>query len=116
MNSKDIASSTPYTIQYNDNYLKDYINTSGFQWDSSCLDVAFKNLGTKFNEYVQTIGDFNTVAVPNDPIYTPPRSYQEKDYSGPCPEGWINQGGWQGGCSNQNYIGQCNAGKTKKLK
>lgn len=118
MNSKDIASSTPYTIQYNDNYLKDYINTSGFQWDSSCLDVAFKNLGTKFNEYVQTIGDFNTVAVPNDPIYTPPRSYQEKDYSGPCPEGWTKQAG--GGCTNQNYSakpwGECVAGRTKQVK
>ena len=87
MNSKDIASSTPYTIQYYDNYLKDYVNTSGFKWDSSCLDVAFTNLGDKFNEYVQQIGDFNTVAVPNDPTYTPAYSYQEKDYKPSCPEG-----------------------------
>jgi hypothetical protein len=118
MNSKDIASSTPYTIQYNDNYLKDYINTSGFKWDSSCLDVAFKNLGDKFNEYVQQVGEFNTVAVPNDPIYTPPRSYQEKDYSGSCPDGWTKQAG--GGCTNQNYSakpwGECLAGRTKQEK
>jgi hypothetical protein len=114
MNSKDIASSTPYTIQYNDNYLRDYINTSGFKWDSSCLDVAFKNLGTRFNEYVQPIGDFNTVAVPNDPIYTPPTSYQEKDYSDSCPEGWTKQAG--SGCTNQNYNGNCLAGRTKQVK
>ena len=118
MNSKDIASSTPYTIQNNDNYLRDYINTSGFKWDSTCLDVAFKNLGTRFNEYVQPIGDFNTVAVLNDPIYTPPRSYQEKDYSGPCPDGWTKQAG--GGCTNQNYSakpwGECLAGRTKQVK
>jgi hypothetical protein len=119
MNTKDIASSTPYTIQYNDNYLRDYINTSGFKWDSSCLDVAFKNLGDKFNEYIQKIGDFNTITVPYDPIYTPPRSYQEKDYSGPCPEGWTKQGGWWGGCTNQNYSakpwGECPAGRTKHV-
>ena len=119
MNTKDIASSTPYTIQYNDNYLRDYINTSGFKWDSSCLDVAFKNLGDKFNEYIQKVGDFNTITVPYDPIYTPPRTYQEKDYSGPCPEGWTKQGGWWGGCTNQNYSakpwGECPAGRTKQV-
>jgi hypothetical protein len=118
MNSKDLASSTPYTIQYSDNYLKDYINTSGFKWDSSCLDVVFKELGNKFNDYVQKVGDFNTIAVQNDPIYTPPRSYQEKDYSGSCPDGWTKQAA--GGCTNQNYNvkpwGECVAGRTKQVK
>ena len=52
MNSKEIAISTPNTIQNYDNYLKDYVNTSGFQWDSQCLDVAFKNLGNNFDKYV----------------------------------------------------------------
>ena len=51
MNSKEIAISTPNTIQNYDNYLKDYVNTSGFQWDSQCLDVAFKNLGNNFDKY-----------------------------------------------------------------
>jgi hypothetical protein len=124
MNSKDIASSTPYTIQNYDNYLKDYINTSGFQWDSTCLDVAFKNLGDKFNEYVQKVGDFNTITAMN-PQYTPPRSYQEKDYSGDCPEGWDkNPPSWWGAveCRNQNYYAKpwgepgCAAGRTKYVK
>jgi len=53
MNSKDIITSTPNTIKYYDNYLKDYINTSGFQWDSKCLDVAFRNLGNNFEKYIQ---------------------------------------------------------------
>ena len=81
MNSKDI-SSTPNTIQNYDNYLKDYINTSGFSWNSTCLDVAFKNLGDNFSNYVGNAGDFNTVAATN-PTYTPPRSYKKKNYSGP---------------------------------
>ena len=112
MNSKEIAISTPNTIQNYDNYLKDYVNTSGFQWDSQCLDVAFKNLGNNFDKYVQKISDFNTVAASN-PQYTPPRTYQEKDYSRPCPEGWTESGG---GCVNPSYQGTCPAGQTKQEK
>jgi hypothetical protein len=112
MNSKEIATSTPYTIQNYDNYLKDYINITGFQWDSKCLDVAFRNLGNNFEKYVQKIGEFNTVAASN-PQYTPPRTYQEKDYSRPCPEGWTESGG---GCVNPSYQGTCDAGQTKQVK
>jgi hypothetical protein len=112
MNSKEIASSIPYTIQNYDNYLKDYVNTSGFQWDSKCLDVSFRNLGNNFEKYVQKIGEFNTVAATN-PQYTPPRSYQEKDYDKPCPKDWTQSGG---GCINYNYDGKCNAGQTKQEK
>jgi hypothetical protein len=112
MNSKDI-SSTPNTIQNYDNYLKDYVNTSGFSWNSTCLDVAFKNLGNKFSDYVNKVGDFNTVTATN-PIYTPPRSYQEKNYSGPCPEGWTINPIWgnYSSCTNQSYTGPCNAGQS----
>jgi hypothetical protein len=112
MNSKDI-SSTPNTIQNYNNYLKDYVNTSGFSWNSTCLDVAFKNLGNKFSDYVNKVGDFNTVTATN-PIYTPPRSYQEKNYSGPCPEGWTINPIWgnYSSCTNQSYTGPCNAGQS----
>lgn len=110
MNSNETISSTPNTIQNNDNYLKDYVNTSGFQWNSTCLDVAFRNLGTRFNDFVQKIGDYNTVTATN-PQFTPPRSWQEKDYNQPCPEGWTNQGGV---CVNQNYTGPCSAGRTRR--
>ena len=85
MNSKDIATSTPNTIQSYDNYLKDYVNTSGFKWDSTCLDVAFTNLGNNFERYIQKIGDYNTITATN-PQYTPTRNYQEKDYNQKCPE------------------------------
>jgi hypothetical protein len=113
MNSQEIISSTPNTIQNYNNYLKDYVNTSGFQWDSTCLDVAFKNLGNNFEKYVQKVGDYNTVTATN-PEYTPPRSYQEKDYSKKCPEGWTEtNNGWNTTCKNLNYIGQCAAGRTK---
>ena len=112
MNSKENALSTPYTIQNYDNYLKDYVNITGFQWDSKCLDVAFKNLGNNFNKYVQKIGEFNIVAASN-PQYTPPRTYQEKDYSRSCPEGWNES---RGGCVNSSYQGDCPAGKTKQEK
>ena len=61
MISNEVLNSQPNTIQNNDNFLKDYINTTGFRWDSSCLEVAFSNLGTRFNELVQNLGDFNTV-------------------------------------------------------
>jgi hypothetical protein len=114
MNSKDI-SSTPNTIQNYDNYLKDYVNISGFNWNSTCLDVAFKNLGNKFSDYVNKVGDFNTVTATN-PIYTPPTSYQEKNYSGPCPEGWTINPIWgnYSSCTNQSYTGPCNAGRSKQ--
>lgn len=110
MNSNETISSTPNTIQNTDNYLKDYVNTSGFQWNSTCLDVAFRNLGNRFNEYVQKVGDYNTVAATN-PQFTPPRSWQEKDYNQPCPERWTSQGS---GCVNPNYTGNCNAGRTRR--
>jgi hypothetical protein len=116
MNSNETVSSTPSTIQNIDNYLKDYVNTSGFQWNSTCLDVVFKNLenDSYIKDLVTKVGDYNTVTATN-PQYTPPRSYQEKDYSGRCPEGWTSQG-WWGGCVNPNYTGSCNAGRTKKTK
>ena len=109
-----IITSTPNTIENNNNFLKDYINNQGFQFDTTCLEVVFRNLGDDFNKYVKNVGDYNTVAASN-PIYTPPRTYQEKDYSGPCPDGWTDNGYW-GGCTNQNYTGTCNAGRTKKTK
>ena len=121
--SKEIASSTPNTIQYKDNFLKDFINTSGFNWNSTCLEVAFTNLGTNFERYIQKIGNYNTVTTTN-PQYTPPRTNQEKDYSKPCPEAWTEtqrSGGWGSKwttCKNLNYTGpnDCYAGRTKKGK
>ena len=114
MISNDVLNSQPNTIQNNDNFLRDFINTSGFRWDSSCLEVAFRNLGTRFNEFVQNQGDFNTVAASN-PQFTPPRSWQEKDYSGPCPQGWTQRQSWQGGgCVNPTYTGPCSAGRTQR--
>ena len=112
MISNDVLNSKPSTIQNNDNFLRDYINTTGFRWDSSCLEVAFSNLGTRFNELVQNLGDFNTVVASN-PQFTPPRSWQEKDYSGPCPVGWTQQ---RDGCVNPFYRGprNCWAGRTHR--
>ena len=110
--SKEIASSTPDTIKYKDNFLKDFINTSGFNWNSTCLEVAFTNLGNNFERYIQKIGNYNTVTAIN-PQYTPPRTYKEKDYSKPCPEGWTEtqHRTWFGtnwtSCKNLNYIGNC---------
>jgi hypothetical protein len=115
MNSQEIISSMPKTIQNYNNYLKDYVNTSGFQWDSTCLEVAFKNLGNNFEKYIIKVGDYNTVAATN-PQYIPPRSYQEKDYSKPCPEGWTEaNNGWNITCTNLNYTGPCSAGRTKRV-
>jgi hypothetical protein len=125
MNSKDISNSIPNTIQNYDNYLKDYVNTSGFQWNSSCLDVAFTNLGDNFINYVQKIGDYNTVTATN-PKYIP--SYTEPDYSGNCPDGWTTNPIWNwgdqkyAGCTNPNYTnptntfnqGPCYAGRTQQ--
>ena len=119
MNSKNNTTSTPNTIQNYDNYLKDYINTSGFQWNSQCLVVAFKNLGNNFEKYIQKIGDYNTIAATN-PQYTQSRSYQEKDYSQSCPEGWTFKGS-QGGCINPFYNAKpygttdCPAGRSQYI-
>jgi hypothetical protein len=116
MISNDVINSQPNTIQNNDNFLKDFVNTSGFRWDSTCLEVAFRNLGPRFNEFVQNRGDFNTVAASN-PQFTQPRSWQEKDYSGPCPQGWTQRQSWQGGgCVNPFYRGprNCFAGRTHR--
>jgi hypothetical protein len=120
MISKDIAISTPSTIKSYDNYLKDYVNISGFQWDSNCLDVVFTNLGNNITKYIQKVGDYNTVAVP-PPQYIPPRSYQEKDYSAKCPENWTGTDhtywNWKWTtCKNLDYSGPCNnvAGRTIK--
>jgi len=114
MISNDVINSQPNTIQNNDNFLKDFVNTSGFRWDSTCLEVAFRNLGPRFNEFVQNRGDFNTVAA-SSPQFTQPRSWQEKDYSGPCPQGWTQRQWWQGGgCVNPFYTGPCSAGRTQR--
>ena len=61
MNSKDFITSTPNTIQNYDNYLKDYINLAGFNWNSDCLSTTLKNLDNNFTKYVEKIGDYNTV-------------------------------------------------------
>lgn len=125
MNTKEIATSTPNTIRENDNYLKDYVNTSGFQWNSSCLDVAFTNLGDDFSKYVQKVGDYNTVTATN-PIYTDPVTYTQADYSGNCPEGWTTNPIWNwggqtyAGCTNPTYNGAfntapCYAGRTQQI-
>lgn len=114
MNSEKLTTSTPYTIQNYDNYLKDYINTSGFDWKSKCLDVTLSKIGNEFDKYVQKIGDYNTVAAWN-PQYTPEKRWQEKDYAQPCPEGWTYKG-YSGGCVNPGYNGDCPAGRTKQIK
>jgi hypothetical protein len=71
---------------------------------------------------VQKVGDYNTVAATN-PQYTPPKSWQEKDYSGPCPEGWTSTLVWDydgvnkySSCTNPSYTGTCPAGRTKQIK
>jgi hypothetical protein len=114
MNTEKLTTSTPYTIQNYDNYLKDYVNLSGFKYDTNCLELALKNLGDEFDKYVQKIGDYNTIAA-WDPQYTPPRSWQEKDYAQSCPENWTYKG-YNGGCVNQSYTGKCNAGRTTQTK
>ena len=113
MNSNELTTSTPKTIQNYDNYLKDYVNLSGYKWNTTCLELSLSQL----DKYVQSVGDYNTVTATN-PQYTPPSSYQVKDYSGPCPEGWWNQGG--GNCINPYYNakpwGQCAAGRWEYRK
>jgi hypothetical protein len=118
MNSKDLITSTPNTIQNYDNYLKDYINLAGFNWNSNCLSTTFTSLGNNFTKYVTKIGEYNTVSA-KDPI--PEKRIQVKDYNKPCPEGWTetqHRAWWYNWttCKNLNYTGPCNAGRTKKTK
>jgi hypothetical protein len=114
MNSIENISSTPNTIQNYNNYLKDYVNISGFQWNSTCLEVTFSNLGNNFDKYVQKVGDYNTVTSTNVK-YIAPVSYQEKDYSKKCPEGWTETNNiWNTTCKNLNYTGPCAAGRTTR--
>lgn len=117
MKTEELTKSTPFTIQTTDNYLKDYVNLAGAKWDTNCLENTFTNLGKNFENYVQKIGDYNTIAASN-PQYTPPKSWQEKDYDKPCPEGWTDRG--NGNCINPNYTakewGTCVAGRTKQFK
>jgi hypothetical protein len=108
MNSKDLIISKPDTIQNYDNYLKDYINLSGFNWNTDCLTLTYTKLGNNFSKYVTKVGDYNTVTATN-PQFIPERRWQEKDYNQPCPEGWSQSGG---GCINVFYNGKCNSGRT----
>jgi hypothetical protein len=108
MISKDLIISKPDTIQNYDNYLKDYINLSGFNWNTDCLTITYTKLGNKFSDYVTKVGDYNTITATN-PQLIPEQTWQEKDYSQPCPEGWTQNGG---GCVNPLYNGKCNSGRT----
>lgn len=108
MISKDLIISKPDTIQNYDNYLKDYINLSGFNWNTDCLTITYKKLGNNFSKYITKVGDYNTITATN-PQFIPEQTWQEKDYSQPCPEGWTQNGG---GCVNPLYNGKCNSGRT----
>ena len=110
MNSKDLIISKPDTIQNYDNYLKDYINLSGFNWNTDCLTITYTKLGNNFNKYITKVGDYNTVTA-KDVKYFKEETWQEKDYSQPCPEGWTEKGG---GCVNfsSNVPKKCNSGRT----
>lgn len=101
--------STPETIQNNNNFLKDTINQQGFMFDSPCVLVVLSNLVDNFSEYIINQGNYNTVAA-FKPIWTPPTSYTQKNYSVPCPNGWTYNSSNQG-CTNQNYQGSCPSGK-----
>jgi hypothetical protein len=119
MNSKNIATSSPFTIQNYDNYLKDYVNTSGFNWDSKCLEVIFKKLNDNFDKYIQKIGDYNSVSV-TSAEYVKQRNYSEKNYRAQCPEGWTFNTE-QNECVNPLYDakpfgGKCKAGRSKLVK
>lgn len=114
MNTQELITSTPNTIQNYDNYLKDYINLAGFNWNTNCLTTTFRNLGSNFSKYVTKIGDYNTVSA-KDPI--PERRYEVKDYDKPCPKNWTEiKNGWWTTCRNLDYTGPCNAGRTKRTK
>jgi hypothetical protein len=113
MNSAETIINMPYTIQNYDNFLKDYINISGFNWDSKCLDIIFKNIGGNFDKYIQKVGEYNTVYAAN-PKFISSKSYKEKDYSNKCPEGWTESTNKT--CKNLNYTGPCQAGRITKDK
>ena len=108
MISKDSIISKPNTIQNYDNYLKDYINLSGFNWNTDCLTIIYTKLGDNFNKYITKVGDYNTITVISS-RFIPEQTWQEKDYRQPCPEGWTQNGG---GCVNPSYNGKCNSGRT----
>jgi hypothetical protein len=116
MNSKDIITSIPNTIKYYDNYLKDYINTSGFKWDSKCLEVVLKNIGKNFEKYVQKVNDYNIVGAFN-PEFIPSRTYDKKEYNKKCPENWTYNSNLDG-CVNPFYNSKpfgdnkCSAGRS----
>ena len=110
MSLQDKVFTTPSTIKDDKNYLKDYINDRGFNYDTNCLEVFISKNSDFLRQYVRRIGDYNTVEAKN-PRYREPTTIKYRNYNQYCPENWRQSGG---GCyAPSSYNGPCNAGRWK---
>ena len=104
----NLSISKPNTIKNNPNFIKSFINNQGFNYDTSCLDLLFKNI-QNIDNYIKKIGDFNFL-VSSNPIYNPPQNVVVTNWDQYCPDRWtqINNG-----CqAPPDYTGPCNSGLT----
>lgn len=103
------ALSVPNTIQYNNNIFTKYIQKTGNNAYTTCLDLALKKI--LIESYLTNLGQYNftNFLIINIPEKT--ESYTYTDYSQSCPEGWTSS---DNQCYNWwNYTGKCNAGQWK---
>ena len=102
----ELIKSTPSTIKNKLNFIKKYINSRGFDYNTDCLDVLLSKSNNNISKYVNFLGDYNY-------IQSTPMKDQKKitytDYTQYCPDGWerIN-----GGCAApEDYKGKCDSGR-----
>lgn len=97
--------SSPSTIANYTNYLRKYIKTSGYNSNSTCLDVILDSGKFDLNGMTRDLGNYNLRNIAN--VKKNPPTYQEKlDFSKPCPVGYTSVGG--GTCqANPSYKGIC---------
>lgn len=119
-NISDLIKCTPSGVQERSrSILGEYIYGTGYNENSTCLEVVVKNKGGNVGQFVQKVGDYNFKAVTSE-TYSPPKEERYTDYNEKCPENWKSQGD---GCVNTTqkngsyvYSGSCDAGRTKKTK
>ena len=104
MNFLEDVQSKPNTIQGKPNYLKKYINSTGNNYNTNCLDIVLKK--NSLAKYIKKIGDYNSVQVT---VNNPPKTTSSTNYNQYCPAGWTQKGD---GCyAPDSYNGPCNSGR-----
>ena len=106
MNFLEDVQSKPKTIKGKPNFMKEYINSTGNNYDTNCLDIVLKK--TTLSNYIRKIGDYNTI---QSTLNNPPKTSSYTNYSQYCPDGWTQKGD---GCyAPESYNGPCNSGRQK---